>query len=268
MSHQQKSKHLDHHHYYHHSRLKRRAGLFVVDSNNVVCLVLQTIPYDKSKTANTKDPQIVTLKTLPQGENKGDDTTPTTINYIYNNLLFSSVVPMVGGCTMTSDKQRRRPLLSTTDRCPAETFLEQFQIPRGIIEPDEEPITCAIREFLEETRCGNSEFDIYSDSFELFWVDDNRMWVYSIFIGRVHEPFKVMCAPHIADVNTFKQLVIHGSTHVFVIPLIPFSNENFGKYVAFMNLSEYDLRRQAHVDNSIRRFVASQQAKRDNQGNV
>lgn len=63
-----------------------------------------------------------------------------------------------------------------------DTFLEQYQIPRGRKDMGESNFMCAIREFIEETRCVPIHWIAWDPKgFLLEWEDKSYIWRYRIY---------------------------------------------------------------------------------------
>lgn len=143
-----------------------------------------------------------------------------------------------------------------------ETHIEKIQIPRGISEAGESLLITALREFGEETRCVNSDFIIYPEPFELTWTDDGTRWTYMIYVAYTPDPLRIWYidagggggGDDDDESNTITRINFHrtkdnveffypfdvqGKLSCDVIPLLPETHENAGRYVAFMSCLVY-----------------------------
>lgn len=148
-----------------------------------------------------------------------------------------------------------------------DTHIEKIQIPRGISEAGESLLITALREFGEETRCVNSDFIIYTKPFELTWTDDGTRWTYMIYVAYTPDPLRIWYIDDGGGVaggdeddedgdkndesNTITRINFHRTKDDFypfdekgklscdIIPLLPETHENAGRYVAFMSCWVY-----------------------------
>lgn len=150
---------------------------------------------------------------------------------IHSFLIFGKIVKCKAtmhraGVCLIDPKQKkilvlkRKTVYEKTWRSNPRVFLEQYSLPRGGCKNRKEPpLTCAIREFIEETGFFPKEGYISSESFNLFWYDpENVKWEYSIYFV-------------LADLSNENKIKIDDNSNIF-IPLIDESTKicRFSKY--------------------------------------
>lgn len=128
------------------------AGLILLDKNNNVCLLKRNFPY--------------TLNSI---------IIPASLEY-YDKVIFTQLDP-------TFSHTRYSEFNNIF-------FLEKYQFPRGEVEPNDiDELFSSIREALEETELLLNDITILNRKFCTQWIDDNKKWQYTTYLGRINCSF-------------------------------------------------------------------------------
>lgn len=220
--------------------VKYRAGALVVDQNYNTCLLLNSYPYDTIGRKGGGGRRAVFM-------HHGEEPTRKTLvsfNDKIVTILNEPQAPVTDSqIEYDADEEQQFDLKKKFSVCCSQTlYAEKLQIPRGVCERGEWPIITAVREFIEESRSINAEFFIHTIPFQLHWKDGGKLWTYDIFIAYIKDKFKLWTSNVLKNANSFRRVCFFKSDYRYecsVVPLLPQTFENQGKYVAFLKYWDY-----------------------------
>lgn len=147
-------------------------GLFLFDCHRNVVVLKMNQPYPKSN------------KTSPS-------------NTISRALVMCDFIEF--------ESKKKKDDTEKTKAATENIFLEKIQIPRGKIQrKDQDKLSAAVREFIEETYICLDNIIVYHKPFLLEWFDE-KWYKYEIFVGFVSIPFQRAVQVPVSDVECWNE---------------------------------------------------------------